>query len=675
MKRWIGKFFVISVCLMMLCGCGQTLETSVSEDDIVSSEANTYAKEENPVIEITAEGVSEEEPSASETLASETSTSSDPVLALEDTILQARSLWAGSTNLFEVPLTLLDGVAQSEVHRFGDDLLLAYSMYDRERRQSVYVVKLVSIENGEELYTQQLGALTYGVVQILDHHVAINDLGDGKCYLLNEALELVSTYDLSGGKFCLDQKGEKAYLFTYDQGVLEVDLASGQSAVLLEYAVNVYLCEANGEQATFVYTDTETLLRCGGTLDLRNGQIRTLESPYAYSWIEAGRNTWLGMVDADAPMYVVSDGTSQGMFYQDWSSMVGVNHASGHVMISEMTQDGEAFFAAYDGQGQCISDCRAEDVAAYPATDFAWFAEYNGYVFTLMDDHGQDHLMFWDVSVEDTGKDLDLVDVSHITETPRGTAVSQELYEQAEMLSEKYGVTILIADQCEEVFTDHNADLLLAEAEIRQALQTLDHVLGRYPDGFFAQLRHNTYKSIEIQVLGQLKKSYSTEENIYISGGFVTTAVPGKLVMALDARAADIHDEVNAILAGTMYHEFSHMIDKRLSFGSQYRSDALYSDTGWEALNPVGFEYNETYYGTLDPQYVDYFVDAYACTNGTEDRARVMEYAMAGEVSVFAAKPGLIEKLAYYCRAVRDGFDTTGWPEVLPWEETLRAAQ
>ena len=28
-------------------------------------------------------------------------------------------------------------------------------------------------------------------------------------------------------------------------------------------------------------------------------------------------------------------------------------------------------------------------------------------------------------------------------------------------------------------------------------------------------------------------------------------------------------------------------------------------------------------------------------------------------------------KFAYYCQCIREGFDTTGWPETTPWEEML----
>jgi len=66
-----------------------------------------------------------------------------------------------------------------------------------------------------------------------------------------------------------------------------------------------------------------------------------------------------------------------------------------------------------------------------------------------------------------------------------------------------------------------------------------------------------------------------------------------------------------------------------------------------------------------------YFISSYACTYPTEDRATVWEQSMVGNDYPFRNKP-LREKLEYYSRCIRDCFDTTGWPEVLPWEEVLR---
>lgn len=593
------------------------------------------------------------------------------VIPEEQTILNAKTLWEDNENLYEVPLAMLDGVEQAKVYRFGDDLLLTYDTYDEEKGKSVYVIKLVSLETGELLYEQQLESLTFATVQVLDEHIAINDLGDAKCYLLDSKLELLNTYDLPGGMFCLDKKGEKAYQFTYDQGIKVIDLDTGKFDVLLENGANVYLCEASGNEATFVYTDRDTLFRSSGVLDLNSGEIHAVESPYAFNELEASGSIWLGDVEGVTPFYVLSDGTEQGIFYGDISATVGVNNASGHMLICNTIGVGDHFLLVYDNQGNLLSSCDVNGLSLYEMMDFAWFEEYNGYVFSLSDEANQAHLMFWELAGEIVEDDLGLEDVMESVKAPVGTAVRQELFDRADALSEKYGVEILIADQCDTVFTDHSADLLLEEADIEQALDTVDYVLGRYPEGFFEQLKHNAYKEIEIQLVGILEKDYSEGDITYVSGGFVNYSYMGKLLMALDARPMNLDDEINPILEGTMYHEFSHIIDKRLEYDSIYREDASYSENGWLNLNPDGFEYNDSYYGTLDPQYADYFVDHYACTNSTEDRARIMESAMQNDVSVFEGKEGLTEKLRYYSEGIRDSFDITGWPKILPWEAPL----
>ena len=586
----------------------------------------------------------------------------------ENSILDTKVLWNNSENLYEIPLTELEGVEQSTVYRVGDDLLFAYDTYDEEKGKNVYELKLVSIENGKLLYTKQLESLVYGEIQVLDNHIAVNDLGDGKCHLLNDKLEEVGVYEIEGGMFCIDKTGKKAYQFTYNEGIKVIELDTLKTETMLENAVNLYRCKTGKDEATFAYTDRNNLLRSSGILDLESGEVNIIESPYAYGSLETGKDTWLGEVEGVTTFYVLSDGEKQGIFYSEISTMIGVNNASGHVMFWDAPSEGENLFLLYDNKGNLLSECTANGLYMYQMVDFAWYEEYNGYFFTMTDENNKAHLMFWDVSGDVIENELDLEDVKEATKKPEGSAVSKELFDRASSLSEKYGVEILIADQCDTVFSDHSAELLLDEAEIAQALDTVDYVLGRYPEGFFEQLKHNSSREIEIQLVGILQKDYSTDENIYISGGFVNYTYAGKLLMALDARAMKLDDEINPILEETMYHEISHIIDKRIDYDSLYRENASYSEMGWIELNPEGFEYNDSYYGTLNPQYADYFVDNYACTNSTEDRARIMEYAMFGEVGVFAGKEGLTKKLIYYSNGIRDSFDTTGWPEKLPWD-------
>ena len=644
MKHRLAILLIGILCVAMLPGCNQ----SGTED--VPGNAELPSVEEELVVE------------------------EEPLPDIEDTIFAGRMTWNENDYLYEVPTDVLAGVSQAEVHRMGNNLLLVFNEYDGETNQSACTVKLVSIENGEVLGENKLTNLMYATVQVLDNHVAVNDLGDSKCYLLDKDLKLVDAYDLLGGTFCLNAAGEKAYLFTYDRGIKEIELSTGTETVLMKDAASSYLCKSNGKEAAFVYTDLSTYMRESCVLDLTNGTFRRIESPYAYSSLETSGDTWLGKVDCEDPLYVLADGENQNQFYVNFSSSVGFNQASGHVILSEMIEDGATTLDAYDVQGNLISRANADGLAHYMMSEYVWYDEYDGYVFTMMDENGQDHLMFWQIS-EGLTDSLVMESVEDVMKEPAGSAVSQELFDLADVLSEKYGVEIYIADQCDTEFTDHRADLLLSEEDILQTLNTLDYAMGRYPEGFFEQLKHNTHKKIEIQILGVLEKDYSTEETTYVSGGFVNYMYPGKYVMALDGRAMNLSEEINPIVEELIYHEFSHIIDKRMEYFAMFNADAAYSDYGWESLNPEGYVYNDSYYGNLDPQYADYFVDAYACTNGTEDRARTMEYAMGGYIGTFAEKKGLTEKLEYYCKGIRDSFDTTGWTEVLPWEETLNAVR
>ena len=132
--------------------------------------------------------------------------------------------------------------------------------------------------------------------------------------------------------------------------------------------------------------------------------------------------------------------------------------------------------------------------------------------------------------------------------------------------------------------------------------------------------------------------------------------------------------DINSRMPDTFYHEFSHIIDSRLAWDAAHRQDALFSEDEWRSLQPEGFTYSETYDtlpGGIQPEWYSYFIDDYAMTNATEDRARILEYAMGDSATIFQNAPGLLKKLQYYCDCIRDCFDTAGWPQTTAWETPL----
>ncbi len=589
---------------------------------------------------------------------------------VEKTFLEEKELWKDSQNLYEISLDALAGVSQPEVYKVGNDLLVTYTEYDKEEQKFFYYLKLIGLDSGDVLQEQRLDALTYPTVQVLDEGIGVYDFAEGKSYLLDASLQLKGEYTLEGGRFCMNHAGDRIYSFTYDAGITVLNLETGEETTLLGDARNMYMYEAD-EEAVFSYIDKNTLMCYVETMDLGSEETQKIDSVYTYFNVESAGDVWLGQVENKDFTYVVGTKENQEEFCTQESTLVSLNEASGQIMVADTNAEGIPYLSVYDASGKCLSYCETTGLENTLYYDPVWYEEYNGYVFTLMDDSGDNHLLFWDISVDSEGEDLVMSQVTGWDTIPEGDAVSNEYYDRAKQISDTYGVQILIADQCDTVFSDHTAELLLTENDIELALDTIEYVLGLYPEGIFTQMKYGTYQEIEIQVLGSLVKDVSTEEEQYVSGGFVSTDYPGKILMALDARGGYPGETINSILSETMYHEFSHIIDRRLEYASLYREDMVYSEEGWLELNPGDFEYDNTYFEMAAVQYADYFVDSYACTFSTEDRARIMEFAMAGDVETFAGKEGLIRKLEYYCGSIRDGFDTTGWPEETPWEKTL----
>ena len=165
-------------------------------------------------------------------------------------------------------------------------------------------------------------------------------------------------------------------------------------------------------------------------------------------------------------------------------------------------------------------------------------------------------------------------------------------------------------------------------------------VLVGYPAGFADQ-----WGPVEILLVGDLTGTENFAGGRY--AGF-TQRVGEGWRMVLDADRLD---------AGTIHHEIAHILDGILT------EAGVLTKEDWMALCPGGFAY-----GTEQPPYPDFFVDAYAMTDLREDRARTFEAAILRGPGAYADAPALWLKLEYFSRAIRTHFDTTLWPEKTVWE-------
>lgn len=138
-------------------------------------------------------------------------------------------------------------------------------------------------------------------------------------------------------------------------------------------------------------------------------------------------------------------------------------------------------------------------------------------------------------------------------------------------------------------------------------------------------------------------------------------------------------------MVSTIHHELSHVIDNALVLMQKDEENPVFSEEKWNELNPYADMYlysyhedrNEYYkeylyeidFGISDNYTNAYFVDSYALTYPTEDRARIFERLLGNEDKTidYSKTPNLKKKLNYYAECIRATFDTTGWKNV-PWE-------
>jgi hypothetical protein len=239
------------------------------------------------------------------------------------------------------------------------------------------------------------------------------------------------------------------------------------------------------------------------------------------------------------------------------------------------------------------------------------------------------------------------------------------LYQRAQALSQRFGVDIRIAEQCALNYSHYQAEALTDPFSIRYALNVLERALGSYPEGFFRQLLWGDLRNIRIELVSNLRGQDNIDTHPGSIGAFAQASSDHYLIVF----------EGDFLAPRTVYHEISHVIDKRLEWDAALRPWALFSEEGWLSLQPEGFRYAYSYVDIPDAilayENSGYFVSSYAMTFPTEDRATLMSLIMSDK-TVLRENPGMAEKMRYYSACIRDCFNTEGWPETTSWEQALQ---
>lgn len=268
---------------------------------------------------------------------------------------------------------------------------------------------------------------------------------------------------------------------------------------------------------------------------------------------------------------------------------------------------------------------------------------------------------------------VDSFDVS-VTTTP---LLLEEIAQLSASMEECHGITFLYGSNGNDfLITDYAACVMTDAAQIRAALLQLQGLLAIYPDGMTRELAEKV-GGLSVYLCGKLAPT---------NGNGISTAVGiafqenGRRGIALDITALGVAD--------SFAHELMHVTDDLLDEqGHLTGFDYL---GGWEALHPSKIHYEYSYHTAGNDKYTvlsgdPWFVDSYAKSFPTEDRARIMEYLIMtyeakqrGDDSFgtpYFSGTHLGEKAALLCRLLRESFDCLQDAPMLPWEEAVQGTK
>lgn len=249
--------------------------------------------------------------------------------------------------------------------------------------------------------------------------------------------------------------------------------------------------------------------------------------------------------------------------------------------------------------------------------------------------------------------------------------------EYAKDIEEKYDIRIVYKDLPEKkihyyITQDNKIN------HIYKMLDGLSATLDNYPDGFFRELKKGWIDELTFYITYDLEGDDSTYFKI-VNGvaGYVSDYGTG-IILLKSRWIENGYEDGPESYKATIVHEISHIIDQRVA------RDNKSFESEWIKMNPKGFSYSEKYYSAdgvvQDREYTTfkgiesaYFINSYAKTAATEDRAVLWEYLMRDDKAKMCYKGPIIrQKVEFYFQQVRKCLETDAWPEETDWERRLR---
>lgn len=610
----------------------------------------------------------------------------------------------GSNNLSILHNVAFEGQPYNDIRSFGDNILM---IGQGNYNNSLIDAQQQTIEYSFDVYDPWSNE----IVASLDHsdiHCDSYLVKGDKLWLIDSSAGKVTIYDSA-----LNQTGTKKYNPESDFEEFDTPVSCNP----YNYYSAMQLCTSeDGKYALVSGVSPDTYRYEVSNINLDSGSAISSYEGESYSLSAVGKDGFVIQTDISNNLWNYHSNSGKDCFFQ----LSDVNDV-------DMTDDGSVIFRQqkfpddntdenqyiscykYSPDGDVLSSFRY-DLGVYGSNDFTFCSSDNVYLkdancvmLLLYTAQCNPQILVWSLDDGKNDSNTDIPSYSSdeelikvlidndtyvspydATDETYGADVTlipdpdsydwgnlAEINERATQIENQYGISIYLGKEVPTQIDYYSIRQETDYDKLDNAMYALENALSYYPEGFFEQLLYGDVRGLRLYLTGSV--SSDSTDMINEAAGFVNV-INNYDVMVLDCN-------YSWDWSYTIGHEMSHLIDQKLSFIHSYNEKSLYSEEKWSSFNPDNFSYNDTYSG-YDPDSsqtvsTKYFIDSYGMTYATEDRAEIFGTAIdnytngINDDSRFYAGSPIHDKLDYYCKCIRDGFDTSEWSDELPWETVL----
>jgi hypothetical protein len=206
---------------------------------------------------------------------------------------------------------------------------------------------------------------------------------------------------------------------------------------------------------------------------------------------------------------------------------------------------------------------------------------------------------------------------------------------------DEYNLTISFSEDIKYLSEEYDISILYDKNTILNTLEELEKYCSTYNKEFFKKFSNYGMSGITIYIVDSITANNSLEST-FVRGLYKKKNTNYIIVASLE----------NQNYIKTLHHETMHAIE-------DYLNSCEETFNNWYKLNPTDFVYNHIYYvnQTYSDTLVDnidnydvYFVDNYARSTSSEDRARIYEYISSN--TSLEQYPNLNAKSIYLKKAI-----------------------